>query len=65
MPFIKEFIIWYNEIIKAKCWTKNFACLVSNRQKYIANLNILPMHFRQDFAKYRIQSVMKIILHSD
>ena len=35
---------------------------VSNRRKYIANLYTQPMHFRQNFAKYRIQNVMKEIL---
>ena len=33
----------------------------SNRRKCITNLYTLPKHFRQDFTKYKTQSVIKII----
>ena len=36
---------------------------VSNRRKCIANLQTLPMHYRQDFAKYKTQKVMMVTVY--
>ena len=36
----------------------------SLRQKCIPNLRTLPMHFRQEFVKYWIQKVVKVIVRS-
>ena len=41
---------------------KKFTFAVSNRRKCIANLSTQPMHFREDFGKYRTQKVMKEIV---
>ena len=41
---------------------KNFTFVVSNRRKCIANLHTQPIHFRQDFVKYKTIKVMEVIL---
>ena len=47
---------------KTKCMTKKFTFAVSNGRKCIANLRTQPMHFREDFGKYRTQKVMNVIV---
>ena len=42
--------------------TKNFTFAVSYRRKCIANLRTQPMHFKEDFGKYRTQKVMNVIV---
>ena len=42
---------------------KTFTFAVSNRRKCIANLRIQPMHFREDFCKYKTQKVMNAIVY--
>ena len=58
-------IIIFRNIHKTKCITEIFTFLVSNQRKFIAKLNPFPIHFRQDFAKYRIQKVMKVIVNME
>ena len=41
---------------------KKFTFAVSNRRKCIENLRTQPMHFREDFGKYRTQKVMNVIV---
>ena len=41
---------------------KKFTFSVLNRRKCISNLRTLPNYIRQDFAKYRTQKVLKVIV---
>ena len=41
---------------------KNFTFAASNQRNGIANLRFQPLHFREDFGKYRIQKVMNVIV---
>ena len=40
-----------------------FLFLILSKPKCIANLYTLLMDFKQDFAKYRTQKIMKVILY--
>ena len=42
---------------------KKFTFAVSNRRKCIANLRTQPIHFREDFGKYRSQKFMNVIVY--
>ena len=44
---------------------KKFTFAVSNQRKCIANLRTQPMHFREDFGKYRTQKVKNVIVNAD
>ena len=44
---------------------KNFIFSVSNWQKCFANLRTQPIHFRQDFDKYKTQKVKNVIVLND
>ena len=41
---------------------KKFTFFYTFQRKCIANLKTKPMHLRQDFAKYKIQKIMKEIV---